>query len=141
MRIKAFIDTNIFIYGFEFKNSNSLLILEMINENKIEAFTNLHVIGEVKKYFEENYSKNDAYNFTKHILETCAIIFEEDFSSELKDFRGKIKEKDLPQLAATKAFGLKYLVSFDRDFDPFEEYFTPKKFVNELGLKPKVTDY
>jgi hypothetical protein len=44
------------------------------------------------------------------------------------------KDKDLEQLAVVKKLGLKYLVAYDRDFEPFEEYVTPKGFVEALYL-------
>lgn len=49
-------------------------------------------------------------------------------------YRDKIKDKDLEQLAVVKKLGVKYLVAYDRDFEPFEEYVTPKKFVEALSL-------
>jgi hypothetical protein len=30
---------------------------------------------------------------------------------------------------------IRFLVSYDRDFEPFEEYKTPKEFVKILGFK------
>lgn len=36
-------------------------------------------------------------------------------------YRGQIKEKDLEQIAVAKMLGLKYLVSYDLDFESFEE--------------------
>jgi hypothetical protein len=39
----------------------------------------------------------------------------------MNQYRGKIKEKDLEQLAVVKKLGLKYLVSYDRDFASFQE--------------------
>jgi hypothetical protein len=49
-------------------------------------------------------------------------------------YRGQIKEKDLEQIAVAKMLGLKYLVSYDRDFEAFEEYKTPKEFIKTLNL-------
>ena len=46
----------------------------------------------------------------------------------MKKYRGKIKEKDLEQLAVVKKFGINFLVSFDKDFKKFKEYKTPKIF-------------
>ncbi len=50
-------------------------------------------------------------------------------------YKGKIKEKDLEQLAVVKGLGLRFLISYDRDFEPFDEYVTPKKFLKSLGLE------
>ena len=37
--------------------------------------------------------------------------------------------------------GLKYLVSYDRDFESFEEYKTPKEFIKVLNLEVAEDDY
>ncbi len=141
MKVKAFIDTNAFIYGFEEKNSNSVKILEMLNEDKIEAYINLTVVKEIASYFKRNYSRAVANKFMKYLLESCTLVFEDDYKEEAIKLKGQIKTKDLPQIAATKALGIKYLISFDRDFKPFSEYRTPKNFLKELGLKQKETEY
>ncbi len=52
-----------------------------------------------------------------------------------------IKDKDLEQLAAVKKLGIKYLISYDRDFEKFEEYITPKAFINWIGIKPSSYEY
>jgi predicted nucleic acid-binding protein len=54
---------------------------------------------------------------------------------EMDRYRGRIKEKDLEQIAVAKRLGLKYLVSYDRDFEAFEEYKTPKEFIKALNLQ------
>jgi hypothetical protein len=50
-------------------------------------------------------------------------------------YKGRIKEKDLEQLAVVKKLGLRFLIAYDRDFEPFEEYVTPKKFLKSLDLE------
>ena len=141
MKIKAFIDTNTIIYGFEFRKSNSAIVLGLINEDKIEAFITMNVLVEVSDYFKRHYSREDSNKVVKYLLEICRIIYEDDCKEEMKKLKGKIKQKDLPQIAATKALGLKYLISYDRDFLPFSEYRTPKHFLKELYLKTKETQY
>jgi len=56
-------------------------------------------------------------------------------------YRGQIKDKDLEQIAVAKMLGLKYLVSYDRDFETFEEYKTPKEFIKALNLEPTEDDF
>ena len=75
------------------------------------------------------------------MLQSCQIIEKDFIEEEIKRLRGAIKEKDLEHIATVKALYLKYLVGFDRDFKPFKEYFTPKKFVKEFGLKAKETEF
>jgi len=56
-------------------------------------------------------------------------------------YKKLIKAKDLEQVATVKKLGIKYLLSYDRDFEPFEEYITPKEFIKELGVKPASSVY
>lgn len=60
---------------------------------------------------------------------------------EMDRYRGQIKEKDLEQIAVAKRLGLKYLVSYDRDFEAFEEYKTPKEFIKALNLQSAEDDF
>lgn len=59
----------------------------------------------------------------------------------MKEYKGKIKDKDLEQISAVKYLGLKYLVSLDRDFKEFEEYTSPQQFINLMGLRTYKTGY
>ena len=51
MRIRLFLDTNVFIYAFEFSHSNSGKIIELLNQAEIEAVISEHVLMEVQRYF------------------------------------------------------------------------------------------
>ena len=57
------------------------------------------------------------------------------------ELKGRIKDKDLEQLAVVKKYGIKYLIAYDRDFENFEEYVTPKKFLQIVGEKYFETDF
>ena len=85
------------------------------------------------KYFRRYYSKRLADNFRRYLSEACLVILSDDLKNEMNAYRKRIKVKDLEQLTATKALGIKYLVSYDRDFKEFEEYTTPREFVKILG--------
>ncbi len=52
-----------------------------------------------------------------------------------------IKDKDLEQLATVKKIGIKFLVAYDRYFENFEEYITPKAFIRQIGIKPNSEEY
>ena len=70
MSLLVFIDTNVFIWGYNRSNSNSDKILELMSKRDISVI---------------------------------------------------ISEKVLEQLAVVKKFGIKYLISYDKDFEPFED--------------------
>ena len=138
MKFRVFIDTNIFIYSFEFSDSNSAKIIGLLNNEKIEAITSERVLKEVTYYFEKAHSLILARKFRRFILSSCIVIMRDEVLEEIELLKGKIKEKDAEQLAITRKYGIKFLVSYDRDFEVFQEYTTPKKFL-EL-LKNKTSD-
>ncbi len=51
MKPKVFLDSNVFVYAFEFWDSNSALIIDMLNDGEIEAFVSSRVLKEVTGYF------------------------------------------------------------------------------------------
>lgn len=52
MRPRVFLDTNVFIYAFEFSQSNSGKIIELLNQAEIEAVISERVLLEVQTYFK-----------------------------------------------------------------------------------------
>lgn len=135
MRPRVFLDTNIFIYAFEFPKSNSRKIIELLNRAEIEAIISERVLQEVQRYFRKHYGKELTGVFRNYLLLSCTVVPSSLVREVMARYKGKIKEKDLEQLAVVKRLGLRFLVSYDRDFEPFEEYVTPKKFLESLDLQ------
>lgn len=92
----------------------------MLNQNEIEGIISERVIQEVITYFQKYYSKDLAGAFRNYLLLSCTVILASYVREEMNRNRGKIKEKDLEQLAVVKKLGLKYLASYDRDFASFQ---------------------
>jgi len=63
MEIRVFLDTNVFIYAFEFPKSNSGKIIELLNRAEIEAVISERVLLEMQKYFSRYYTKDLAGAF------------------------------------------------------------------------------
>lgn len=141
MRLRVFLDTNIFIYAFEFPESNSGKIIDLLNKGQVEALTSERVLREVQAYFKKFHNKDLASAFRDYILRTCTIIFHSDLKKEITKYKNQIKDKDLEQLAAVKKLGIKFLVAYDRDFEGVEEYITPRTFLKELGIKTTASEY
>ncbi len=139
--MRVFLDTNVFIYSFEFKNSNSSKIIDLLNKGEIEAVVSENVIKEVVKYFEKYHNIKLARLFRRYLLGSCIVIKRDLVIDKINEYRNKIKEKDLEQAAVTKKLGIKYLISYDKDFESFEEYKTPKEFLEILKTKNKDTEY
>ncbi len=141
MKLRVFLDTNIFIYAYEFHESNSNKIIDLLNKGQIEAVISERVLKEVMTYFKKFYDKDIAATFRDYLLRTCSIVFSGDIRNEMRLYKNQIKDKDLEQLASVKRLGIKFLVAYDRDFGKFEEYIIPKAFIKQLGLKPSPSDY
>jgi len=141
MKRRIFLDTNVFIYAFEFPACNSSKIINLLNKGQIEAIISEQVLKEVQAYFKRYYSKDLAAIFRDYLLRTCTVVFSVDVKREMAKYKKVIKSKDLEQLAVVKKLGIKFLVSYDRDFEAFEEYITPKEFIKEMGIKAGLSNY
>ncbi len=141
MRFNVFIDTNVFIFSFEYPQSNSRKIIDLLNEGRIDAIVCDKVIKEVTRYFEKYHSLSLARLFRRYLIASCILIAKYEVEEEMIKLEGKIKGKDLEQLSVVKKYGLKYLISYDKDFEDFEEYVTPKEFIGILGLRAYNVEY
>lgn len=134
MRTRVFLDTNVFIYAFEFPDSNSAQIIELLNRGEIEAITSEKVIEELTRYFEKFHSLTLARKVRRYVINTCIIILRNEINEYALKLKGVIKDKDIEQLATTRKYGIKFLISYDRDFENIEEYMTPKKFLEQVHI-------
>ncbi len=141
MKLRVFLDTNVFIYAFEFPECNSNKIIDILNKGQFEAVISERVLKEVQAYFKKFYSKDLAATFREYLLRTCMVVFSADVKREMVKYKKLIKGKDLEQLATVKKLGIKFLLAYDRDFENFEEYITPKSFIKEMGIKTALSNY
>ena len=129
------------MFGFERPLSNSAIIIRELSAGAIEAVISERVYEESVKYFRRNYAKKTSEKFRLFILASSSIIKQQSVREEMNRLRGKIKLKDLENLAVVKALGLSYLVSVDRHFESFPEHVTPREFASLLGLKSAGTEH
>ncbi len=134
-------DTNVFIYAFEFPESNSAKVIALLNKGEIKAFVSTRVVLEVMRYFEKHHGIVLARKFRHYLLEVCHVISQNQVVNSMQEYKKQIKDKDLEQLAVVKWLGLRYLIAYDRDFEKFEEYITPKNFIKFAGSKEADTEY
>jgi len=113
----------------------------LLNQGQIEAVISERVLSEVQAYFKKFHNKDLAALFRDYLLRTCVLFFSDDLKREMLMYGKIIKDKDLEQVATVKKLGIKYLLAYDRDFEPIEEYMTPKAFIKELGMKPSQPIY
>jgi len=141
IKLRALLDTNVFIYAFEVSKSNSNLILNALNQNQFEAIITESTFKEVYQYFRKHYSKKLADQYRIYLFTTCKIVFSHQLQPHLRKYIDQISGKDIEQLTAAREFGIKYLVSYDKHFTGIEEYRTPKQFAKILRLPTHSTDY
>ncbi|MBI3051844.1 PIN domain-containing protein [Candidatus Woesearchaeota archaeon] len=139
--MRAFLDSSAIIIGLAIEKSNSAKILDLLFNNKIDAAISEKVLKEVKKYFREKRSRNYAYMIELLLRKNCKIVYNYEVKEKMAELKGKIKDKDLEQLAVVKKHNLKNLVGFDRDFENFTEYIPPKQFIRKLNLEAYETEY
>jgi len=63
------------------------------------------------------------------------------FNDCSKNRNWEVKDTDLEQLTTVREYGIKYLLSYDKDFRDVKEYVTPKEFVGQFGVKPRRTEF
>lgn len=141
IKLRALLDTNVFIYAFEIPKSNSSLTLKALNQNQFEAIVTESTFREIYQYFRKHYSKKLADPYRIYLFTTCKIVFSHQLQPHLMKYIDEINGKDIEQLTATREFGIKYLVSYDKHFAGKEEYKTPKQFTKILRLRTYLTDY
>jgi len=141
IKIRALLDTNVFIYAYEIPQSNSNLIINALNSSLFEAIITESTFKEVYRYFRKHYSKRLADVFRIYLFTVCTIIFSRQLKEHSARYAHLINEKDLEQVAAVREFGIKYLVSYDRHFEGIEEYRTPRQFAELLGLQTRLVNY
>ena len=140
---RAYLDSMIFIFG-RLEECNSRLVLFLAELGEFEVVTSELVVGEVEMFFRENFSREAGYLARKFVEGlSSSIVRRSDMKAEMDMLKGKIKEKDLENVAAVKHESLEYLVAYDRDCEEanVKEYITPKEFVKLFKLKPYDKEY
>ncbi len=138
---RVFVDTSVLIWAFNYPESNSATIVKMITKRKLHGITSQKAIEEMELVLTGEYDSSIFYKAKKQVLYFFQVIPRERISGEMEKWRGKIKEKDLEHLATAKALGIRVLLAVDRDFEPFQEYMTPKEFLKARGFEANETDY
>jgi len=141
IKLRALLDTNVFIYAFEIPKSNSNLIINALNQNQFEAIITESTFKEIYQHFKKHYTKKLADQYRIYLFTTCKIVFSHLLKEHFPKYAQLINDKDLEQLVATRELGIKYLVSYDKHFQGIEEYKTSKQFATILGIRVHPTNH
>jgi len=131
--MKIFIDTSTFIWAYNYPNSNSAKIILMANDRKIDGITGESVLAELKRYYTTYHDARTWFEVEALITVKYRIILRKEIKFEISSLAGRINQKDLEQIAGAKYLKIP-LVAFDRDFENFQEYLTPKQLLKKLGV-------
>jgi len=133
----------VFIFG-RLEECNSRLVLFLAQLGEFEVVTSELVVEEVERFFRDNFGRQTGYVARRFVEElSVRIVRRDEIKTEMSGLKGRIKAKDLENLAAVKHENLAYLVAYDNDYEEarVREYITPKKFVELFKLKPYKTEY
>jgi len=140
---RAYLDSMVFIFG-RLAECNSRLVLFLAQLGEFEVVTSELVVEEVERFFRENFSREAGY-LARRFVEALSfrIVERDEIKEEMDALKGKIKAKDLENVAAVKHENLEYLVAYDEDYKEsgIQEYITPKEFVKLFELKPYELEY
>ncbi len=100
------------------------------------------VLEETSIVLERNYGPRVVFPARSFLMRLCTLIPRDSrVRKEMEKAKGLVPEKDLEVLAAVRVFNSDRLIAYDRHFDKLREYRTPRKMVEEFGVKPYPSQY
>ena len=140
--MRLLFDSSVIILGFEEKNSNSALLLDMVLDRKLgRPYISGKVIEEVTRYFRRRLGRKYAFLIERMLDRNFEVVARRDLTLLLCELKGRIKDKDLEHLAAARKVGATFIIAFDRDFEGIPEYRTPKQIIGMLNMNGYPSDY
>lgn len=147
-KLKVYLDTNVFIFGVERPESNSRIILDLVEEGKIVPVVSYSTLEELREYFSRRYDRETAINEIYYLisLPNLEIITRDKVKQEIKNYKGVVPDKDLPHLVSAIIAQADYLVSYNRHFieSKAKNYIKTVKqadVLKLLGIEPQTTGY
>ena len=147
-KLKVYLDTNVFIFGVERPESNSRIILDLVEEGKIVPVVSYSSLEELREYFSRRYNRETAINEIYYLisLPNLEIITRDKVKQEIKNYKGVVPDKDLPHLVSAIIAQADYLVSYNRHFieSKAKNYIKTVKqadVLKLLGIEPQTTGY
>lgn len=142
-KIRAYLDTNVFIFGIERPASDSGIILDLAEEGKIVPVTSYFTLNELREYFARTYGREAAINAIYFLisLPNLEIVTRDMLKQEINKYKGIVPDEDLPHLASAIIARVDYLVSYNRHFiesnaKNYVKTIKQADFLEILGIKP-----
>ncbi|HEX9709203.1 MAG TPA: PIN domain-containing protein [Candidatus Thermoplasmatota archaeon] len=139
--MRVFLDASVLISAVERPESNSATVFRHVLAGAVEAVVDEVVLVEVSGYLREHRGRSFAWLYTEQVRRVATVLAADQCAGEFEAVEGALKTADRLHLAATRASKARYLVAFDDDFTPYDEYLTPRQAVQKLGLPPAPTEW
>lgn len=143
MKIKAVIDTNIFVSGLILKSGNSYKILELWRKNKFVVITSKLIIQEITKVLNYPKFQKKYYIEEQDIQEILGLLNTEALLANTEKLNLKIElsrdSTDNKFLVCAKAGQADFIVTGDNDLLVLNDLegipiITPAKFVKKFDM-------
>jgi len=147
-KLRVYLDSNVFIFGKEREESNSRLILELVEEGKVIPVVSYLTLEELREYFSRRYDREAAVNEVYYLisLPNLEIISKDKVKQQISRYRGVVPDKDLPHLVSAVIAEVDYFITYNRHFitSKAKEYIkviSQADFLKLFGIKPQPTGY
>ena len=147
-KLRAYLDSNVFIFAKERQESNSRIILDLAEEGKIVPVTSYLTLEELREYFSQKYDRETAVNEIYYLisLPNLEIVSRDKVKQKIGEYRRVVVDKDMPHLISAILAKADYFVTYNRHFidsraKEYVQVVTQADFVKLLGIKPQQTNY
>jgi len=147
-RLRVYLDSNVFIFGKERQNSNSRVILDLVEEGKVNPVVSYLTLEELREYFTKMYGRETAVDEVYYIisLPNLEVVSRDQVKKRITEYKGVVPDKDLPHLTAAIIAEVDYFVTYNRHFieSRAKEHVRVIKqadLVGLLGIEPRETEY
>jgi hypothetical protein len=110
---------------------------------EFQAVTSELVVQEVERFFRVEVSREAGYLAGRFVESLTRVVPRKEIVELMGRLRGRIKDRDLENLAVVRHLDLSYLVSYDDDYRKarVKEYVTPRAFVKLFELEAYNSEY
>jgi len=147
-KLRVYLDSNVFIFEKERQESNSRLILELVEEGKTIPVVSYLTLEELREYFSRRYDREAAVNEVYYLisLPNLEILSKDKVKQQMSKYRGVVPDKDLSYLVSAIIAEVDYFITYNRHFVTSKakehvKIISQADFVKLFGIKPQPTVY
>ena len=141
---RIFLDTNIYIIGFKYPNTNSAKILTEIESQNVMVIQSDYLYEEVLEYFRRTEGKDSVGLYRRFLLTVPNNEYVDKYvwSLFIQDYTDLVGDvDDLPHICCYFASNCDYFVTTNRRLTQMKigekvNFLNPSEFIEHLGLEP-----